>query len=323
MSPFILLYSQSPRAPCKFLDTFVDLDEFVPTDASETQKGAGAQLASYLGLDIINNVRESRDSLTDDFRIRNARLDTPHSYKVGDSVLLSTKNVNLSLPCKKLSPEFVGPFNIRALLGTNDVQLNYSERFQLLNPTVNLLYLRPYRLRTPDIGPPPKSLSVKPIEVEVDGSSWYQVEDILDHRDRAGPMCEYLVRWNDFDVSHDSWVHRKFLTPLALQAYERFLTEHVRFCEECVKNSKIPSLGKNLRSTHACLSSFTGHGRYSVLKTCDNLPSPATTSSIDATSKTSDVAPIAPTVGEEVDPISTSSSGRVLRRPSHYKDTRR
>ena len=38
-------------------------------------EGSGAQLASYLGLDIINNVSEARDSLlrmTDDFRIGNA-----------------------------------------------------------------------------------------------------------------------------------------------------------------------------------------------------------------------------------------------------------
>ena len=208
-------------------------------------------------------------------------------------------------------------------LSSVPTQLNYSERFQLLNPTVNLVYLRPYRLRTPDIGPPPKSLSVKPIEVEVDGSSWYQVEDILDHRGRAGPLCECLVRWKDFDASHDSWVQRKFLTPLALQAYERFLTEHVRFCEEHAKNSKLPSLAKNLRSAHACLSSFTGHDRYSVLKASNNLPSSATTSPIAAASKTSDVAPNAPTAGFAVAPISTSSSGRVLRRPTHYKDTRR
>ena len=104
------------------------LDEASPVDASETQKGSGAQLASYLGLDIINNVREARDSLhrmTDDFRIRNASLAKPHPYKVGDSVF--TKHVSLSLPCKKLSPAFIGPFTIRSLLGTNVVCLNYSE----------------------------------------------------------------------------------------------------------------------------------------------------------------------------------------------------
>ena len=267
--------------------------------------------------------------MADDFRIRNARLAKPHSYKVGDSVLLSTKNINLSLPCKKLSPAFVGPFSIRALLGTNGVQLNYSERFLLLNPTVNLVYLRPYRLRTPDIGPPPKSLSAKPVEVELDGSSWYQVEDILDHRGHAGPSCECLVRWKDFDVSHDSWVQRKFLTPLALQAYERFLTEHVRFCEERARNSKLKTPFLHLKSARKRLLSFTGNGCYSVLKTSSSsraptnlISSPTTSPVAAAASKTSDVAPNAPTAGEAVAPISTSS-GRVIRRPTLYKDTRR
>ncbi len=110
--------------------------------------------------------------------------------------------MNLNLPCKKLSPTFVGSYTIRSLLGTKAVLLNYSERFQLLNPTVIIVYLRTYRLHTPDIGPLPKSLSAEPVEVEVDGSSWYQVEDILDHRDSPGPMCECLVRWKDFDFSH-------------------------------------------------------------------------------------------------------------------------
>jgi hypothetical protein len=148
-------------------------------------EGSGVPLASSLGLDIINNVCESRDSLhrmTDDFRIRNANLAKPNPYKAGDYVLISTNHVNLSLTCKKLSPFFIGSFTIRSFLGTNVVCLNYSERFQLLNPTVNIAYLRPYRLRTCDIGPPPKSLSDKPVEVELDGSSWYLVEDILDHR---------------------------------------------------------------------------------------------------------------------------------------------
>ncbi len=81
-------------------------------------------------------------------------------------------------------------------------------------------YLRPYRLRTPDIGPPPRSLSAKTVEVELDGSSWYQVEDILPHRGKTGPMCECLVRWKDFDVSHDSWVRRTLLTPITLQVYD-------------------------------------------------------------------------------------------------------
>jgi hypothetical protein len=43
----------------------------------------------------------------------------------------------------------------------------------------------------------------------------------------------------DLDFSHDSWVRCNSLTPFAVQAYERFLTEQVQFCEERAKNSKI------------------------------------------------------------------------------------
>jgi hypothetical protein len=118
--------------------------------------------------------------------------------------------------------------------------------------------------------------------------------------------------WKDFDASHDSWVRRKFLTPLALQAYERFLTEHVRFCEERSEHStlkstnsnhKLKSSSQHLKSARERLLSFTGDGRYSVLKVSNNLSSSATTSPIAATSKTSDVAPNTPTVGVSVTPL--------------------
>ena len=138
-------------------------------------------------------------------------------------------------------------------------------------------------------------------------------------------MCECLVRWKDFDVSHDSWVKRRFLTPLALQAYERFLTEHVRFCEERAKNFvHVPKLyAQQLKSARERLFTFTGNGRYSVLKTSASSSDEPTTSPLAAASKTSDVAPAAPLAGEAVAPIVTSTSGRVSRRPALYRDTRR
>jgi hypothetical protein len=46
------------------------------------------------------------------------------------------------------------------------------------------------------------------------------------------------------------------------------------------------------------------------------ISSPTTSPVAAAASKTSDVAPNAPTAGEAVAPISTSSSGRVRRRPT-------
>ena len=79
---------------------------------------------------------------------------------------------------------------------------------------------------------------------------------------------------------------------------------------------------QQLKSARERLFNFTGNGRYSVLKTSASSSDEATTPPLAEASKTSDVAPDAPTSAEAVAPI-TSSSERVIRRPNHYKDTRR
>jgi hypothetical protein len=61
-SPFILSYAQSPRFPCQFLDSMLPEDVSL-VDASQHTKLSVTQLASSLGLDIINNVLEGRDVL--------------------------------------------------------------------------------------------------------------------------------------------------------------------------------------------------------------------------------------------------------------------
>ena len=109
----------------------------------------------------------------------------------------------MKLPCRKLSPTFFGPFRIKHLRGANAVFLEFTDRWKHLNPIINIEYLRPYSFRTEDVGPGPQSLSVKPITVEPDGSSWYQVVEILDHNGPSGPKCRCLVRWEGFDATHD------------------------------------------------------------------------------------------------------------------------
>jgi hypothetical protein len=66
---------------------------------------------------------------------------------------------------------------------------------------------------------------VKPISVETDGSSWYQIAEILDHNGPSGPKCRCLVRWEGFDATHDSWILRKHVTLEAITAYEQILTD--------------------------------------------------------------------------------------------------
>jgi len=85
-------------------------------------------------------------------------------------------------------------------------------------------YLRPYRERSENVGPPPAHLAVKPLAVDPRGE-WYQIADILHHRGKPGPKQQCLVRWEGFDASHDSWIPRNAITDKALVAYETFLRE--------------------------------------------------------------------------------------------------
>jgi hypothetical protein len=131
-----------------------------------------------------------------------------------------------------------------------------------LHEIVNVEYLRPYNTRSENVGPPPHHLSIKPVAVEPLGE-WYQIAEILDHRGKAGPAQQCLVRWEGFDASHDSWVPRRDITPKALIAYEEFLRQlHLHHDHDNAKAHE--ALRKKL-------TSFIGErGQYSVLEKSDN-----------------------------------------------------
>jgi hypothetical protein len=125
-------------------------------------------------------------------------------FSFRNGLLHFLKKVQLNLPCKKFSSTYVGPFTIKSLLGDDTVYYKVTDQFRLVNPRVKITYLRPYRLPTPNIGSPPARLFATPVSVEPAGSGWYQIEEILDHRGPATNNGECLVRWKDFDASHDS-----------------------------------------------------------------------------------------------------------------------
>jgi hypothetical protein len=78
------------------------------------------------------------------------------------------------------------------------------------------------------VGPGPPSLSVKPISVDPDDISWYQIAEILDHNGPSGPKCRCLVRLEGFDATHDNWILRKHVTLEVITTYEQILTDIVK-----------------------------------------------------------------------------------------------
>ncbi|KAK3510955.1 hypothetical protein QTP70_027806 [Hemibagrus guttatus] len=121
-------------------------------------------------------------------------------YRPGQEVWLSTRDIRMRLPCKKLSPRFIGPFTV----------------IRQINPVTYHLQLPPeYKIH-----PGLVKLRNPPLPLIMDEGSAYLVRDILDSRRRGGRL-EYLVDWEGYGPEKRSW--NNILDPILL---EDFHTRH-------------------------------------------------------------------------------------------------
>jgi RNase H-like domain found in reverse transcriptase/Reverse transcriptase (RNA-dependent DNA polymerase)/Integrase zinc binding domain/gag-polyprotein putative aspartyl protease/Chromo (CHRromatin Organisation MOdifier) domain len=142
-------------------------------------------------------------------------------FKVGDLVLLSTKNLTLkSGGPRKLMPRYIGPFPVQALVGKVAYRLTLPDHMRIHNVFhVNLLHA--YKAdgkRHP------------PIPELIDGELEYRVDSITAHRERSiggskgrqpqRVKVEFLTCWAGYGREHDSWEPGEMLEDNeALDAY--------------------------------------------------------------------------------------------------------
>ncbi|KAK3545871.1 hypothetical protein QTP70_016446 [Hemibagrus guttatus] len=106
------------------------------------------------------------------------RSDSP-AFQPGQKVWLSTRDIRLRLPCRKLSPRFIGPFTI----------------LKQINPVTYKLLLPPE---------PGGGAAEPPLPLLLDDGTAYKVKEILDSRHRGGRL-EYLVDWEGYGPEERSW----------------------------------------------------------------------------------------------------------------------
>ena len=98
----------------------------------------------------------------------------PQTYNVGDLVMLSTKNLHLKRPSRKLSPKFISPFRVKDLVETQAYRLILPTTYQI-HDVFHVFYLEPYKRCAGENSAP----TLQPPEL-IDDVEEYKVEEVLD-----------------------------------------------------------------------------------------------------------------------------------------------
>ncbi|XP_016379369.1 uncharacterized protein LOC107717203 [Sinocyclocheilus rhinocerous] len=152
-------------------------------------------------------------------RIRADRHRRPSpEYSVGQWVWLSTRDLRLRLPCRKLSPRYVGPFQIIRQITPVSFELALPNHFRV-SPTFHVSLLKPAAGPGEGGEEAPEDQGPQPITVE--GEEIYQVRELLDSR-RRGRTLQYLVDWEGYGPEERSWVNADdILDPSLMEEYHR------------------------------------------------------------------------------------------------------
>jgi hypothetical protein len=191
-SPFYLNYGRHPRGPATaVVDTHLPaVHDFVTGlhKAISTAKDSYAAAQARMKKDADNRRRELH-------------------FAVGDQVLLSSKNIRIKTTgIKKLLPKFLGPFKVLKKIGDMAYKLDIVDSMPKIHPVFHVSLLRPFE--------PGSNVIPPPLPTMVDGEPEYEVERILNHRNRKIPNSkryrrEYLVKWAGYGHEHNSWETKK------------------------------------------------------------------------------------------------------------------
>ena len=138
-------------------------------------------------------------------------------YKVGDLVLLSTRNIKMKGTPGKLQRRFVGPFQVIETIGQQAYRLSLPEEWKI-QPVFHVSLLKYWRTANLQEDQPMITNDVPDVEEPYD-----EIERILRWRKvkrNKNIFKEYLVLWKGYPVEEATWVQAgQFRHPEQLKNY--------------------------------------------------------------------------------------------------------
>lgn len=123
----------------------------------------------------------------------------PLTFQRGDLVALSTKNLKLKTPAKKLAPRFIGPFRVLDPVGTQAYRLALPNQYSRIHNVFHVSLLEPWKQR----GKRNDNESLPMPELD-DDEEW-EVEEVKEEQEFDGDL-HFLVKWKGWPSEYNQWV---------------------------------------------------------------------------------------------------------------------
>jgi len=195
---------------------------FTPDAYHEQRKEGPLNVKAIITSDKLKELHEEMKTELEFIRNRmkkyydQKRIEGP-TFEEGDMVLLSTKNITTKRQNKKLDYKYIGPYKVTKKISENNYELDLPPKVKI-HPVFHVSLLESAE----------GTIVVKTgrDDVEVDGPEEYKVEKIIDKR-RIDGKTHYLVKWQDYDNSENTWEPPEHLVH-AQKKLKEFLAEQSR-----------------------------------------------------------------------------------------------
>ena len=206
-SPFYLNYGHEPVMPVQLLEG----NEKISTES----------VASFIRR-VTSDWELAKENLKRSVGLQQCYYDRKHrdiKHKVGDLVLLSTKNLKMKGTPGKLQRKFVGPFQVTEAIGQQAYRLSLPDNWKI-HPMFHVSLLKKWN--TADLHEDQPISHDDAPEIE---EPYYEVEKILRWRKvkiKNKIIKQYLVLWRGYPVEDAMWIEaNQFSYPEKLQEYLR------------------------------------------------------------------------------------------------------